>query len=179
MASASLVCAKCKSPLEAPGTTFSACCTACGQWHYINRSGPVPAATPVADTPSSTGEATAGPNTGAVAEACPTKIEEELARLDEDWVWERKKHLVITWTGDTDVPSLTGGVLAGVLITLAGATLLYFTGGSEFVDRLSGLALIVAGIAFGGYRVRKALTYRQAYRRYQSRRRASSQAHGN
>jgi hypothetical protein len=147
-------------------------CTACGQWHYVSRADGVASVRPYEDTNEPISEDGSTGESG-TATAIPPAIDEELARIDQAWEWERKNYLVFGLSGEPEVPGLLNGVLFGLVPVLGGLVVLYFTGGDGFSNRLIGLGLVLGGIAFGVYRVRQALAYQQAQQRYQSRRRAS------
>jgi hypothetical protein len=129
------------------------------------------------DSPPESGAAVASP-TAEAPELPQETIEEELARLDQEWEWERKKYLVLGWTGDLVVPNRIAAAGAGTILVVAGFVVLLVSGGAYFSNRLIGLGLLAGGLGLGGYRVRQALAYEQAFRRYQGRRRIISSRQG-
>jgi len=173
MAGEALLCSKCQAPLALSATTFSVSCTACGQWHTIDRSGPAPVATPFGDP---TVEASVPPPldpAGAVA-AEEKPVDEVLAQLDQEWAFERKRYLVFGLTGEPAEPDFITALLPGLVVLAVGGFMVWQASGSGLVQRLPGLLIGAAGLGLGIYRFNKMQAYQQAHRRYQARRRASA-----
>lgn len=174
MTTAAVLCSQCNTPLSVAATTFSVSCTSCGQWHLIDRSGLAPVATPFGD-PAETGKDSAAPSASETAVETPADgINAVQERLDQEWQWERKRYLVLSWNGDDVVPDVPISLGVGLVVSAFGVALLLYAGGSSLSDRLPGLLLVGAGIGIAAYRLRKAQAYQQAYLKYQRRRRASS-----
>ncbi|MBY0524109.1 MAG: hypothetical protein K2R98_11960 [Gemmataceae bacterium] len=152
------------------GASFSVACASCGQWHTVDRSGPVLVVKPFGE--QETEPAEAAPPTDASGEE--RMVPPELLQLDMDWERERKRHLVFGVSGEVDVPEMITPIGVGVALTGVGAYLFYQSAGASLVSRLPGLAVIAGGIAFAIYRIGKARAYEEAYRRYQGRRRATT-----
>jgi hypothetical protein len=171
---AALNCSKCQTPLPVGESTFSIPCPACGQWHIIKRGGPVVLVEPIGAVEAEPAELVAPPaEQPQPQEEEQTPVNPEINRLDQDWLWERKQYYVFGWQGGETIPTIAGGILAGVIPAVLGFLVFCQAKADNFAERLLGLVLVVGGIAFGIYRLRKALAYQQAYEKYQRRRQAS------
>ena len=174
MADTALTCTQCNTPLEITAATFSVSCTACGQWHLIDRTGTAPVATPFGEAPSTPPTTTASATDDAAVDPQARAVIEELDRLDLAWLRERKQFLVLGWDGGDAAPRLGTSVLLGLGLVALGAAIVHHAAEFASLDGLTGALVIVAGIGLGMHRVQKATGYQQAYQRYQRRRRTTA-----
>jgi hypothetical protein len=159
-----VTCGKCGAGLELPPDARFVTCTYCGSRLELHRTGGA-AYTQVLDSIQQHTERIAG-------DVERIRRENELERLDREWMMQREQHMVSGKNGSRHVPGRAGS-LAGA--ALAGVFGIFWTGltislGAPGFFPLFGLLFIAVAIIGGISAFTKAGDYEEAERAYQRRR---------
>lgn len=102
------------------------------------------------------------------------KRQSALEQLDREWDMRRQRLLVRNKDGSTDVPSMAGGMIGGVISVIVGFGWMALTAGSgaPAIVPLFGLLMIGIGIYAAASQLIKADQYTREESTYQSRRAA-------
>jgi hypothetical protein len=108
----SLTCQHCGAPLEVPAKITQLTCQFCGTRLKVERTGSAAYTEAIGDLVQQMARVT--DNTDQL------KIEQEIARLDRDWMMNRERFMVRGKDGQLDVPTRTSAAIAGVIIVAFG-----------------------------------------------------------
>jgi len=171
MALESVACNNCGAPLQVPEEANYVTCVHCSTQLSVKRTGNARFTEAIDDLREQVEKLTR---------------QNELEALDREWALERESFMVSGKHGRRRLPTKTGSLIGGIVITVFG---LFWTsmaagitgtasnfggggiGGAFACFPLFGLLFVAAGIAISIYAYRKAHDYEQAHRRYQQRRR--------
>jgi hypothetical protein len=162
----SVSCNHCGAPLQVPVGTRYVTCTYCGARLEVHRSGNA-AYTEVL-------EALQQKTTQIAGDVEAIRVQNEIERLDREWMMEREGYMVRDKHGGRHVPTAASSVVVSVVMVafaifwMSGAASL--GAGSLFVG--IGALFVVIAIASGVNGARKAWLYADGEQRYQARRRA-------
>lgn len=165
METVSVTCNHCGAPLDVAEDTRFVTCGFCGSRLEVHRSGGA-VYSEVLERVSRQTEQIAG-------DVEVIRLQNELERLDREWMMERERYMVRGKHGRTSVPSATGGVIAAVVAAGFG---IFWTIIASSMDApsffvLFGVFFVVVAIVMGAKTVGKAGAYENAHNAYQAERR--------
>ncbi len=160
----SVACNHCGGPLDVPPGIRFVTCTYCHSRLEIHRTGNA-AYTEVLEAIRQDTTQIAG-DIGAI------KIENEVERLDREWLLERENFMVRREDGrSSDAPSAVGSVIGAAVMAVFGvAWLSFLPAEAPFFFRLVGFAFIVLAVVGAVMGVNGAGRYAEAERHYRQRR---------
>jgi hypothetical protein len=159
-----VACNKCGAGLDLPGDARFVTCTYCGSRLEVHRSGGA-AYTEILETISQRTEQIAG-NVEAI------RWQNELERLDREWMIRRDSLMVSDKHGGRHVPGRGGAIIGSIIAAVVGVI---WTGAAGAMGApgflvLFGIIFIIVAIAGGLYSFGKAAQYEQAETVYNQRR---------
>jgi len=108
----SLTCQHCGAPLEVPAKITQLTCQFCGTRLQVQRTGAVAYTESLGDAAQQL--ARISDNTEQL------KVEQEIARLDRDWMMSREQFMVRGKDGQLDVPGKTSALIGGAIVIVFG-----------------------------------------------------------
>lgn len=159
----SITCNSCGAPLEVPEGANYVTCTHCDSRLAVHRTESTRFTEVIDDLREQVAKLT---------------HQNEVESLDRAWEVERQSFLWTDKRGHTHVPTRTGTMIGGLMVSGFGVLWTIFaagiTSGSPFAVAklfpLFGILFVVGGIASSVYAYRKAEQYEQAHRRYRQQR---------
>lgn len=161
-------CNRCGTALDVPPGVRFITCTQCGARLEVRQTGNV-AYTQVLDA----NESTDARVRQIAADVGAVRAQNEVERLDREWMMERERYMITGKWGRRYEPSRFGGII--LIIVFGGFGVLWAVMASSMgapgVFPLFGLLFVVVAIAGGIWQFTKAGEYERAERAYQERRR--------
>lgn len=108
----SLTCQHCGAPLEVPAKITQLTCQFCGTRLKVQRTGSAAYTETLEEVAHSV--ARVADNTDQL------KIEQEIARLDREWMMSRDQFMVRSKNGQLDIPTRTSAAIAGLIVVVFG-----------------------------------------------------------
>lgn len=135
----SLTCQHCAAPLEVPAKITQVTCQFCGTRLKVQRTGSAAYTESLEEVAQQV--ARVADNTDQL------KLEQEIARLDRDWMLSREQYMVRGKNGQLNVPTRASAAVAGVIIVVFGV---FWTMMATGIAGAVGFSLhLVGGGAFG------------------------------
>ncbi len=159
----SITCNSCGAPLDVPEDANYVTCTHCNSRLAVHRTQSARFTEVIDDLREQVAKLTQ---------------QNEVEALDREWQAERQSMLVTDKHGNSQIPTKTGTIVGGIIVSVFGAIWTILAAGitsqiplgEAKLFPLFGVVFVFAGIAMSFYSYRKAEEYEKAHRSYRERR---------